>query len=145
MSGSDRHKALARQAWQLLFDLLMRTAPQRIESLQRRGLTPNDSRVLFAIEPDGIPIGTLAQRLACDASTATWAVGRLVRAGLAVRKPDANDGRVKLVDLTEAGADTARALMEEYRSPPPEIARISASDLEKLVRILQPLLTIEDE
>jgi DNA-binding MarR family transcriptional regulator len=141
MSGSDHHKALAGQAWRLMFDLLMRTAPQRIESLHRRGLSPNDSRVLFAIEPDGMPIGTLAQRLACDASTATWAVGRLERAGLAVRTRGANDGRVKLVELTQAGVDAARALMEEYRSPPPEIVQISASDLETLVTILQPLLS----
>ena len=43
--------ALARRVWQALFDLLIRSAPVRTASLARRGLTPNDSRALFSLDP----------------------------------------------------------------------------------------------
>jgi hypothetical protein len=43
--------ALARRIWQLMFEFLMRTAPDRGRSLRRRGLTPNDSRALASLNP----------------------------------------------------------------------------------------------
>jgi len=43
--------ALTRRVWQALLDLLIRSAPVRTASLARRGLTPNDSRALFSLDP----------------------------------------------------------------------------------------------
>ena len=43
MSNSSK-AALAREVWVMMFDFLVRTAPQRAKSLGRRGLTPNDAR-----------------------------------------------------------------------------------------------------
>jgi DNA-binding MarR family transcriptional regulator len=47
----------------------------------------------------------LAEALRVDPSTATRAVQRLVGAGLAVRTPNDDDGRVVMVEITVAGRD----------------------------------------
>ncbi len=90
--------------------------------LQKRGLTPNDSRALFGLDKDGKPIGVLARELACDPSTATWLVDRLERLGFAERRPSAQDRRVKLVTLTAKGAKSMEELLVEYHRPPPELS-----------------------
>jgi len=132
----DRHAKAAASAWRMMFDLLMKSAPQRLESLQSRGLTPNDSRALFTLRDQGEPISALARQWRCDASTATWLVDRLERAGLAERVGREGDRRVKLVRLTEKGAATKEALLAEHYRPPAELSGLSAGELEELVRLL---------
>lgn len=48
----------------------------------------------------------LAEALRVEPSTATRAVQRLVNAGLALRRPSSDDGRVVEVEITAAGRDT---------------------------------------
>jgi len=45
----------------------------------------------------------LAEALRVDPSTATRAVQRLVNVDMAVRRPSEDDGRVVMVEITEAG------------------------------------------
>lgn len=140
MTPPDRSPESASAAWRLMFDFLMRSSPQRLESLHSRGLTPNDSRVLFTLDQEEArPIGTLARQWGSDPSTATWLVDRLERAGFAERSPAPDDRRVKLVRLTEKGEATRKALMEEYYRTPREVAALSAGDLEELIRIFSKL------
>ena len=129
----------ADEAWRLMFSFLMRSAPQRLEAQQRHGLTPNDSRALFSLDADGKPIGALAREWGCDPSTATWLVDRLERSGLADRIPSSSDRRVKLVRATGKGAETKTELLAAYHQPPPELASLSESDLDALVRIFGKL------
>jgi DNA-binding MarR family transcriptional regulator len=118
--------ALARKAWRLMFHFMMRTAPERTRKLGRRGLTPNDSRALFSLDPEeGRTMGALAEDWECDASNATWIVDRLERLGLAERRTIASDRRVKLVVLTPKGARTKA-----------ELLRLDRADLEALHRAL---------
>ncbi|MFC2248043.1 MarR family winged helix-turn-helix transcriptional regulator [Labrys portucalensis] len=140
MTPPDRSPDRASAAWRLMFDYLMRSSPQRLESLQSRGLTPNDSRVLFTLDrEEARPIGTLARQWGADPSTATWLVDRLERAGLAERSPAPGDRRVKLVRLTEKGEATRKELMEEYYRTPREVAALAPVDLAELVRIFSKL------
>jgi len=129
----------ATEAWCLMFDFLMRSAPQRLQAQQRHGLTPNDSRVLFSLDADGKPIGSLAREWGCDPSTATWLVDRLERSGLADRIASSSDRRVKLVRATEKGTATKNDLQAAYHRPPAEIARLSPSDLNALIRVCRKL------
>ncbi|MCR4265949.1 MarR family winged helix-turn-helix transcriptional regulator [Nitratireductor sp. ZSWI3] len=127
----------AAEAWRLMFDFLMQSSPQRLESLEKRGLTPNDSRALFTLEEgNDQPIGKLAGEWGCDPSTATWLVDRLERAGLVERVPSSEDRRKKLVRLTPKGVTTKKDLMEEYYRPPAELVVLAKSDLDELIRIL---------
>lgn len=126
---------LASEAWRSMFDFLVHSAPQRLEAQQRHGLTPNDSRALFSLDADGKPIGSLAREWGCDPSTATWLVDRLERSGLAERIASPGDRRVKLVRATEKGTATKSDLQAAYHRPPAEIAKLSSSDLDALIRI----------
>jgi DNA-binding MarR family transcriptional regulator len=133
-SGTD---ALARRVWQALFDLLIRSAPARTASLARRGLTPNDSRALFSLDPGtGRSMRSLADEWQCDPSNATFIVDRLEALGLALRQPLLHDKRVKLVVLTRKGEKTRSDLLREFHQPPAEFDRLDRADLEALERIV---------
>jgi len=140
MTTSRAPRAAA--AWRLMFDFLMKSSPQRLESLERRGLTPNDSRALFALTKEGKPIGQLARELGCDPSNATWLLDRLEDSGLAERRASATDRRVKLVALTAKGVKAAAEIMEEYRRPPPQLTQLTAKELDELIAVLEKLSSI---
>ena len=132
--------ALAARVWRLMFDELMRSAPERSRSLSSRGLTPNDSRALHALDTgDGLPMRSLADAWECDPSNATWIVDRLEALGLAERRAAPADRRVKLVALTPKGQRTKAELMKEFYKPPMELAALDRADLEALHRILRKL------
>lgn len=139
MAKSSKSKAaLARRVWQLMFECLMRTAPDRGRSLGRRGLTPNDSRALASLNSQaGRTMRSLAEEWECDASNATWIVDRLERFGLAERRTVPHDRRVKLVVLTPRGAKTKAELMQEFLTPPAELLDMAPIDLETLLGALE--------
>jgi len=131
---------LSRRVWQTLFDLPIRSAPARTASLARRGLTPNDSRALFSLDPRaGRSMRSLADQWQCDPSYATFIVNRLEELGLASRQPLMNDKRVKLVVLTKKGEKTRAELLQEFHQPPAEFDALDRADLETLERILARL------
>jgi DNA-binding MarR family transcriptional regulator len=132
--------ALARRVWQALFDLVIRSAPMRTASLARRGLTPNDSRALFSLDPrTGRSMRSLADEWQCDPSNATFIVDRLEELGLASRQPLLHDKRVKLVVLTRKGEKTRTGLLHEFHQPPAEFAGLDRADLEALEGIVAKL------
>jgi DNA-binding MarR family transcriptional regulator len=131
----------AARAWQLMFQLLMSSSETRTASLARRGLTPNDSRGLWRLDTEkGRPIGDLAREWGCDPSNATFIVSRLEKAGYARRESSRDDGRVKLVFLTELGEATRLELEREYHDPPAQVRALPARDLRELTRILEKML-----
>jgi DNA-binding MarR family transcriptional regulator len=137
---SAKKAVLARHAWKLMFDFLMRTAPQRTANLGRRGLTPNDARALGSLNLDeGRTMRSLAEEWGCDASNATWIVDRLETVGLVERRMVPHDRRIKLVTLTPKGLKTKADLMKEFHTPPPELLDLDRVDLEVLQRVLENL------
>jgi MarR family transcriptional regulator, organic hydroperoxide resistance regulator len=137
-NSAKTREARARRVWQLMFDFLMSTAPHRTDVLGQFGLTPNDSRALGSLRQDeGRTMRSLAEEWRCDASNATWIVDRLENAGLAVRRAEPNDRRVKLVVLTAKGARVKRELMKAFYAPPSELLRLESADLAALERILE--------
>ena len=133
---SAPHRTTAKSVWDALFELLMRSAPERTKSLARHGLTPNDSRALFSLDAEGRTMRALAKSWGCDPSNATWIVDRLEKLGLAERRPVPHDRRVKLVVLTSKGRRTRAELTREFHRPPPEIAALEPADLAALERLL---------
>jgi DNA-binding MarR family transcriptional regulator len=139
--GSASTTTLAGQVWTLMFDYLIRSAPERTRSLSKRGLTPNDSRALFSLAAgQGRTMRSLADAWQCDPSNATWIVDRLETLGLAERRAVPDDRRVKLVVLTAKGQRTRAALMKEFHRPPADLAALDRDDLESLLRVLRRLV-----
>ena len=139
---------LAAAVWRHMFEFLIATRSQRDKVLARLGLdglTPNDSKALFSLQPgEGRPMGTLAEEWMCDASNATWMVDRLEKSGLAERKAAPTDRRVKLVMLTPLGVKTRKKLLEGMFRPPAELLRLERDDLLALRRALEKLAPDED-
>lgn len=145
-SSSTTKAALARRAWRLLFDFIIRTGPERTAALARRGLTPNDSRALSSLSTgEGRTMRALADEWGCDASNATWIVDRLERLGLAERRGVAHDRRVKLVVLTPEGQRTRDALLAEFYTPPAALQQLSRDELATLERALEKLAAPEGD
>ena len=104
-------------------------------------LSPAQCHVLHLIEPDyPIPMGRLAEALACDASNVTGLVDRLEARGLIRRLPSAGDRRVKVLELTPAGARLRSTVLERMTKPPDTLGRLSADEQRALVKILKRLL-----
>jgi DNA-binding MarR family transcriptional regulator len=83
----------------------------RIEAWSEDGLTIPQMRLLWALrDEDGLPVGSLAERLGVNPSTITGHVDRLVRQGLVRREEDAVDRRIVRNYLTEEGAVTVGAV-----------------------------------
>ena len=85
-------------------------------------------------------MGRLAQSLACDASNVTGLVDRLESRGLVRRRPSPEDRRVKVLDLTPAGARLRSIVLERMSRPPENLNRLSADEQRALVRILRRLM-----
>src|SRR5262252_888825 len=118
-----------------MFDFFIGTAPTRTHSLSRRGLTPNDSRALMALQRDaGQTMGALAEQWECDPANATWVIDRLERLGYATRQPSPTDRRAKLVVLTPEGAKVKAAIRREFYAPPSALLALDSAQLEELER-----------
>jgi DNA-binding MarR family transcriptional regulator len=137
-SASDR--VLAAEVWRSLFHVFVSTRWQRDAVLARLELTPNDAKALNTLDAaDGKPMRALAQAWGTDASAATWVVDRLERKGLAERRAQPGDRRVKLVVLTPLGVRTRDEILRAFHEPPPELLALSRAELESLGEVLGKL------
>ncbi|WP_223690797.1 MarR family winged helix-turn-helix transcriptional regulator [Leifsonia poae] len=94
-------------------------------------------KVLRLLKDGPLTQKALAEAALTDAPAATVAVNELVRRGLVVRSAHPDDGRVRLVSLTEAGeAMLARA--QSIRKPaPPGVRALGDTDLALLRGLLE--------
>ena len=104
-------------------------------------LSPAQCHVLHRIEPGRpVPMGRLAETLACHASNVTGLVNRLESRGLVRRRPSEDDRRVKVLELTPTGARLRTLMLERMTTPPAALRRLSLDEQRALVRILSRLL-----
>src|SRR3954454_18671914 len=129
------------EAWPLLVRLFF---PQRASlppPAAELELSPAQCHVLHLIEPGRpMPMGQLAETLACDASNVTGLVDRLESRDLVRRRPSAEDRRVKVLDLTPTGSRLRALLLDRMTAPPATLRRLSDREHRALVRILTRLL-----
>ena len=128
-------------AWQLLMQLFFSQRAHLPPLAAELQLSPAQCHVLHLIEPGRpIPMGQLAETLACDASNVTGLVDRLESRGLARRRPSAADRRVKVLALTPKGSRLRTILLDRMMAPPATLTRLSADEQRTLGRILVRLL-----
>ncbi|WP_187264851.1 MarR family winged helix-turn-helix transcriptional regulator [Homoserinibacter sp. GY 40078] len=78
------------------------------------GMLPGTFRVLATIHRHGsVTVSGLAERLISDKGQVSRTVSELEDLGLVIRTPDPNDGRIKLIEITDEGA----ARLESARIP----------------------------
>ena len=138
MKSSKSH---ACEAWQLLLKLFFTQRADLPSVASEFELSPAQCHVLHLIEPEQpIPMGRLAEALACDASNVTGLVDRLESRGLVRRRPSAGDRRIKVLELTPAGVRLRSTVLDRMTKPPDGLGRLSAAEQQDLVKILKRLL-----
>src|SRR3982751_1568434 len=91
------------RAWQLLVKFFFAQREHLPPPHEELDLSPVQCHVLHLIEPGRpVPMGKLAETLACDASNVTGLVDRLESRGLVRRRPSAAGRRGKGVGFTPA-------------------------------------------
>jgi DNA-binding MarR family transcriptional regulator len=129
------------QAWQLLVRFYFTQRAHLPPLAAELELSSAQCHLLHIIEPGRpLPMGRLAETLACDASNVTGLVDRLEARGLVRRRPSSEDRRVKVLDLTPTGSRLRAQLLDKMTAPPPSLDRLSPSEHRMLARILARLL-----
>ena len=81
-----------------------------LRTSRQHGLTPQQAELLCAaLRPAAV--GNLAETLRCDQSNVTRLVDRASARGLIRRRPDRDDGRVTVVELSAKGRKIAEAFI----------------------------------
>ncbi|NLS15079.1 winged helix-turn-helix transcriptional regulator [Rhizobium sp. P40RR-XXII] len=117
----------------------MRTVMTR--SLTASGLYAGQDGVILALAAnDGLPAGSLAQKLGVKAPTMTRTIGRMEAQGFVERRPDAEDARLTKVYLTETGRNSVSEI-ESSAATCDELATrgFSEKEIRSLVRLLKTI------
>lgn len=86
-------------------------------ALAPSGLTAGQFSLLVALAAAGpMPHGTLARALGLDRTTLTRALAPLARRGLVETVPSGADGRLRVLALTAAGAETLALAIPLWRA-----------------------------
>jgi DNA-binding MarR family transcriptional regulator len=143
-TGERSDTTAAREAWGLVWQVLQKDKRRRWAILSELGISPQQSMAIGALKPgEPMPMSALAEALHCDNSNITGIVDRLEAAGLAQRRADARDRRVKAVVLTEDGERMQIEIQRRAGEPPPTIASLSHEDAVALRDILSRALDAE--
>ena len=87
---------------------------------------------------EALPLGQLAERLACVKSNVTQLVERLEADGLVLRAPDPGDRRSRLAAITDAGRRAYEQGVRIQRDAERDLfAALSADETAQLGRLLQ--------
>jgi DNA-binding MarR family transcriptional regulator len=140
MDQVDDREELARRAWRLLMGAGQRHLETVTAGIEELGLSKVMAQFLGAVcqSPPG-PTNQLATRFGVDPSWVTDIVDRLEARGELVRRPSLDDRRVKILEVTETGQETYRAMEAMFATPPQELLDVPREDLLALVRIAERL------
>ena len=128
------------RAWQLLVKFFF-AQRAHLPSGARSDLSPIQCHVLHLIEPARpLPMSRLADTLSCDASNVTGLVDRLESRGLVRRRSSPQDRRVKVLQLTPAGARLRTRLLRQMTGGSFPLSRLSLDQQRTLVNILEELV-----
>jgi len=129
------------EAWELLLKFFFSQRANLPPVAAEFQLSPAQCHLLHLMQPgQSVPMGRLADILACDASNVTGLVDRLESRGIVRRRPSEEDRRVKALELTAVGIRLRGIVLERMTKPPKTLGRLSAEDQRALVKILRRLL-----
>jgi DNA-binding MarR family transcriptional regulator len=138
MTRTDPH---ACRAWQLLMKVFFAQRGRLPASGAGCDLSPVQCQVLHLLEPGRpLPMSRLADSLSCDASNVTGLVDRLQSRGLVRREASPQDRRVKVLQLTPAGARLRASLLRQMTRGSHPLSRLSLEQQQTLVKLLERLV-----
>jgi len=136
-----KYPAAVQEAWSLLGELFWQMRPRMLGVATEFGLTPPQMFALRALDPEQpVPMRELAAQLHCDSSNVTGLVDGLEAHGLVERRSAEQDRRVRMLVVTERGAQVRDRLNAVLNEVPPTLAALSAEDQRALRDILRRAL-----
>ena len=127
----DPHHPLDSALWAVT-DVMRGVFARRVAEL---GLTPPQALILRLLGRPR-PMKALAAELLFDPSYVTGLVDGLEERGLAERRPNPSDRRIKLIATTPAGASALRSLQHEISRSLPGIDALSSEERTYLAQLL---------
>ncbi len=141
MASPVKHRPAVQEAWSLLGTLFWQMRPRMLGVATEFGLTPPQMFALRALDPEQpVPMRELAAQLHCDSSNVTGLVDGLEAHGLVERRSAEHDRRVRMLVVTERGAQVRDRLNAVLNEVPPALAALSAEDQCALRDILRRAL-----
>ena len=135
-------RAAADDAWALMGRMLQANRGRRATVLTELELSPPQAQALRQLhEDEPCPMSELAGQLCCDNSNVTGIVDRLERRGLVERRPAEHDRRVKLVQLTPAGAALREEALRLLDAAPDGLRALSEDEQRTLASLLAKALS----
>ncbi len=129
------------RAWQLLMRFFFAQRDYLVSSGGEADLSPAQCHVLHLLEPGHpLPMGRLAQTLACHASNVTGLVDRLEARGLVQRRLSPDDRRIKVLELTREGLHLRAQILKRMTTGARPLTRLSSRQQHTLVKILEVLV-----
>jgi MarR family transcriptional regulator, organic hydroperoxide resistance regulator len=141
MAATVKRSAPVEEAWDLMGRLFWELRPRMVRVAGEFGLTPPQLYALKNLDPDNpVPMRSLAAALHCDSSNVTGLVDGLAAQGLVERREAEHDRRLRMLVVTERGAEVRRRLHAAMQEVPAELAALSAADQRALRDILHRAL-----
>lgn len=127
------------RAWELVRDLI--SGGEVVERMGRlskeTGLSPGAIKALQRLRRGGdASMRDIARGLGCDPSYVTSLVDELALQGLVERQAHPEDRRIKVVVLTERGAEVAGRIELTFATPPASFEALTEAEAQQLARIL---------
>jgi DNA-binding MarR family transcriptional regulator len=108
-------------------------------------VTSAQGRIFARVGPSGTRLSDLATQAQVTKATAGFIVDQLERSGLVTRVPDPDDGRARLVTITDEGQNAVRLAAEEVAAVEEEwTAHLGAHQMRQLRQTLTKLREITD-
>jgi DNA-binding MarR family transcriptional regulator len=138
MAPEVTHDSAAREAWALMSRLFWEMRPRMLRIAAEFGLTPPQLFALRSLDPEQpVPMRALAQALHCDSSNVTGLVDGLAAQGLVERREAEHDRRVRMLVVTERGADVRARVGDAVQRVPEQLAALEPEDQLALRDILR--------
>jgi DNA-binding MarR family transcriptional regulator len=129
------------EAWSLIAELFTSQRTRFLAIASEFELAPAQLGALKALDPETpIPMRDLALALACDNSNVTGIIDRLEDRGLVERRPSKEDRRVKMLVVTDAGAEIRRQVKQRMEEAPEPIKRLTEDEQIALRDLMRKVL-----
>jgi DNA-binding MarR family transcriptional regulator len=125
-----------RAVWLAMADLVLDNVRRRAVA-DALGMPFGRTRAIRRLARKAMSMREFAAALDIDPPNATAVADQLEAAGLVTRRPNPDDRRAKLVELTPKGRALAERANDILAAPPAGLAALPASDLATLRRILR--------
>ncbi|MEV7283775.1 MarR family transcriptional regulator [Streptomyces sp. NPDC093252] len=140
-AAPHRPDPLTLEVVELIAEVVARYHEEYEEAAAGHALTGAQAKLLSLLALEPLPMRRIAHRLKCEPSNVTGIVDRLESRGLAERRADPGDRRVKLAAATEEGVRVARSLRESLRFAREPLAGLTDAErlaLRDLLRRMVP-------